>query len=211
MGLYTEQLLPRLLDYAMRGARFDVERAPCVGAARGCVLEIGFGSGHNLRHYPDTVTELFALEPSALARRLARKRVVNAPFPVRFLALQAERIPLAPASIDTVISTFTLCTIADPGAALAEVRRVLRPGGQFLFVEHGRAPDARVARWQDRLDPLQQRLAGGCHLNREIDALVRDAGLELDLLDQSYMEAAPRIAGYLYRGRARSQGEGGAP
>jgi SAM-dependent methyltransferase len=148
------------------------------------------------------VSELFALEPNALARRLAAKRIAAAPFPVHLIETEAERIPLADASVDCATSTFTLCTIRDVDAALAEIRRVLRPGAPFFFLEHGRAPDARVARWQDRLDPLQRRLGGGCHLNREIDAIVSGAGFEFEKIERHYMRGAPRFAGFLYCGRA---------
>lgn len=201
MGLYREHLLPRALHLAMRGWPFRAERPRCVGRAEGRVLEIGFGSGLNLPHYGAGVRELLALEPSAVARRLARPAIEAAPFPVRFVGLEAASIPLEDGAVDCVVSTWTLCTVPDPHAALAEVRRVLRPGGALHFLEHGRHPDPRLARWQERLDPLQRRIAGGCHLSRAIPALVSAAGLRLEGVEEFEL-ARPTLAGHSFLGSA---------
>lgn len=203
MGLYTEHLLPRCIDRVMGGAQFRELRPRCVGAVEGRVLEIGAGSGHNLPHYSEHVSVLYALEPSAVARRLAEARVARAPFEVELLGLEAERVPLPDGSVDHVVATWTLCTVPDLEAAFRELRRVLVPGGRLHFLEHGRARDPRVARWQDRLNPIQKRLAGGCHLNRPIDELVRAGGFELEELEEFALRRAPRVAGWMYRGVGR--------
>lgn len=205
MGLYRDHVLPRWVDRIMGAEELRVRRPRCLAGVRGRVLEIGFGSGHNLPFYPPEVNELLALEPSPLSRKLAAKRVAAASFPVTFLGCAAEHIPLEDASMDFVVSTCTLCTIPDVAAALREVRRVLEPGGRLHFLEHGRAPQARLARWQNRLNPIQKLLAGGCHLNRPIDELLQAAGFALDVLEHEFLPKAPRVAGYLYAGRASKQ------
>ena len=176
-------------------------RKRVVGSAKGRVLEIGAGSGLNLPFYGALVREILALEPAprliAMARRSAR-----APAPVTFIEGSAEAIPIDDESIDTVVTTWTLCTIPNASHALAEMRRVLRPGGALLFVEHGRAPEAAVARWQDRLDPVWSYLAGGCHLNRKMDDLVTAAAFRIEALQNSRLPG-PRTHTYLYEGRAR--------
>jgi SAM-dependent methyltransferase len=202
VGLYSEHLLPRLLHVSMRGWPFGAQRPRCVARAAGRVLEIGFGSGLNLPHYGPGVRELLALEPSAVARRLARGATERAPFPVRFVGLEAAAIPVDDASVDCVVSTWTLCTVPDAPAALEEIRRVLKPGGQLLFLEHGRHPDPRRARWQERLDPLQRRIAGGCHLSRPIPALVAASGLILGEVEEFEL-ARPRLLGHSFLGAAR--------
>jgi ubiquinone/menaquinone biosynthesis C-methylase UbiE len=203
MRLYTDRFLPHLVHWMLRGGTFRQLRQECVRGLSGTVLEVGFGSGLNLPWYPREVTRLWFLEPSPEARRMAREAIAAAPFPVEPLGDTAESIPLAEASVDAVVSTWTLCTIPDVETALREMRRVLRPGGQFRFVEHGRSPEPRVARWQDRLTPLQKRLAGGCHLNRPIDRLIEGAGFRLDRIDRFYVRG-PKIGTYLYAGVASS-------
>ncbi len=202
MGLWTESLLPRLINFGMRGKGFRVERPKCVARAKGRVLEIGFGSGLNLPHYSEQVTELLALEPSELSRRLAAKRVAAAPFPVCFVGLDGADIPLEDASVDCVTCTWTLCTIPDVEQALREVRRVLVPGGEFLFLEHGASRIEKVRRLQDRLNPVQRCWAGGCNLNRAIDELVRAAGFEAVEIEE-YLMPGPRFIGSMYLGTAR--------
>lgn len=202
MGVYTERILPRLLHVAMRGRPFAAERPRCVAGARGRVLEVGFGSGLNLPFYGPRVQEVLALEPCEEALRLARPAIERAPFPVRALAPVEGGLPLANGSIDTAVSTWTFCTISDLGALLAELRRVLSADGELRFLEHGLAPSPRTARWQRRLDPLQQRLAGGCRLTRRIDRLVADAGFELVEIEQ-YALPGPRVWSWTYRGIAR--------
>jgi ubiquinone/menaquinone biosynthesis C-methylase UbiE len=202
MGLYRERLLPHLLELSMRRPLFGAERPKCVGRLHGRVLELGFGSGLNLPHYPAAVGEVLALEPSQVARGIAARRIARAAVPVRFVDLDGQAIALEDASVDCAASTWTLCTIPDLGAALAEVRRVLRPGGALHFLEHGRSSEPPVARWQRRLTPLQKRLFGGCHLDRPIDELVEGSGLVLEQDERTTMKG-PRIYTYLYRGIAR--------
>ena len=209
VGLWSSQCLPRLLHLTMRGFPFRQQRPRCVGAAAGRVLEIGFGSGLNLSHYGPGVRELLALEPSPVAWRLARKAVERAPFPVTLVGLDAGSIPLEDASVDGVVSTWTLCTVPDIAAALAEVRRVLRPGGRLLFLEHGLSPRPRVARWQARLDPLHRRCAGGCRLTRDIPRLVRGSGLELTELTEFDLPG-PSPATHSFLGVARKASGGAA-
>ena len=203
MGLYYEHVLPRMIHFGMSGKAFRAQRPSCVGKPRGRVLEIGFGSGLNLPHYDgEAVSELIALEPSAVGKKLARRAVERAPFPVSFIGLDGADIPLDAASVDAVASTWTLCTIPDVAAALSEIDRVLKPGGRLHFLEHGRSPDAGVARWQRRLNPVQKVWAGGCNLDREIGALIRAAGFEMEELEEFYMPGL-RIFSFMYRGVAR--------
>jgi ubiquinone/menaquinone biosynthesis C-methylase UbiE len=173
-----------------------------VGAAEGRVLEVGLGSGLNLPLYGPQVSSVIGLEPSPELLRMARERAASAPVPVGLLEASAEALPLDDASMDAVVTTWTLCTIPDAGQALAEMRRVLKPGGVLLFVEHGRAPEPSVARWQDRLDPLWTRVAGGCHLNRKMDDLIASSGFRLDALVNTRLPG-PRTHTFLYEGRAR--------
>ncbi len=205
MGLYTEQFLPRLLHFVMRGKLFREHRPRCVGLARGRVLELGSGSGYNLPHYGPQVSEVLAVEPSRVSRRLAAKQISKAAMPVRFVELDGASLALEDRSVDTVLSTWTLCTIPDLSRALAEVRRVLRPGGRLCFLEHGRSPDAKIARWQDRLTPLHRRLTGGCHLNRPIADLVRTAGFELESLEEFEVDG-PRLSAHMFLGTALPAG-----
>jgi ubiquinone/menaquinone biosynthesis C-methylase UbiE len=169
----------------------------------GTVLEVGFGTGLNLPHYPREVTKVVGVDPSETFARLARKRIAVSPFPVELIGLSAEKLPLPDASVESIVSTFTLCTIPDVAGALLEMRRVLLPGGRFYFVEHGRADDSRVERWQRRLNSIQQAVFGGCYLNRHISALIEEAGFEIERLDKGYLRGAPKFGGFLYRGVAR--------
>lgn len=200
MGLYDRWILPRLLDLAMRNKEVRRQREKLVPRAAGRVLEIGAGSGLNLPFYGSGVERLYAVDPSAPLLEMARRKA--APFPVEFIERSAEALPLESGSVDTVLSTWTLCTVPDAARALREARRVLAPGGRLLFVEHGHAPDPSVAAWQKRLDPYWTRIAGGCHLDRRIDRLVREAGFELDQLENEYLKG-PRPFTYTYRGSAR--------
>lgn len=185
----------------MRGSPYARLRARVTAGLAGEVLEIGSGSGLNLPYYPPSVRRVRTVEPSAVGRKLAARRVAASSPAVEYLGADAQALPLDDASVDHVVSTWTMCTIPDVGRALAEIRRVLRPGGGLHFVEHGLSPDAKVARRQDRLTPLQCRVAGGCHLNRPIDRLVLSAGLDLTRLDTYYL-SGPRAWGYTFEGVA---------
>lgn len=202
MSFYQRHVLPRLLHLAMRQEALLPFRERVIGTAEGRVLEIGIGSGLNLPLYGPAVRTVIGLEPSPELLRMARGRAAGAPVPVELLEASAEAVPLEDASIDTVVTTWTLCTIPDTSRALAEMRRVLKPGGALLFVEHGRAPEPSVARWQDRLDPLWRRAAGGCHLNRKIDDLIAGGGFRIDTLANTRLPG-PRTHTFLYEGRAR--------
>jgi SAM-dependent methyltransferase len=202
VGLYRKLIVPRLTDLAMRNKHLGPYRERVIGAAEGRVLEIGVGSGLNIGHYPPAVRELLALEPDPKLIGMARNRSAERSRAVSFLEASAERIPLENSSIDTVVSTWTMCTINDIRRALEEMRRVLKPRGRLLFVEHGLAPDTGVRKWQNRLDPLWTRLGGGCHLNRPIEALVAAAGFEIDRLNTGYMPG-PKPMTFMYEGAAR--------
>lgn len=202
MSFYRRHIVPPLLHLAMRQSALRPFRQRVIGAAEGRVLEIGCGSGLNLPLYGAAVRTVIALDPSAELLRMARDRAVGASIPVELLEASAEAMPIDTGSVDTVVTTWTLCSIADAPRALAELRRVLKPGGALLFVEHGRAPEPGVARWQDRLDPLWHRVAGGCHLNRKMDALITDNGFSIDTLVNTRLPG-PRTHTFLYEGRAR--------
>jgi SAM-dependent methyltransferase len=210
MGLYSRYLLPTLTELAMRSQTLRPERARWVPLARGVVLEVAIGSGLNLPIYSREVRKLYALDPSEELLRMARSRAARAAFPVEFLCRPAEAIPLPDGSVDDIVTTWTLCTIADPVAALQEMHRVLRPEGRLIFVEHGRSPDPAVVRWQDRLTPLWRRVTGGCHLNRPIDRLLGSAGFEVLEMNRGYV-AGPQVGSYLYRGTARPAPGGRVP
>lgn len=202
MSFYERWVLPRLLDLAMRNREVTRFRRRLAPAARGATLEVGVGSGLNLPFYGTGVGRLYAVDPSAELLRMARKRGLAAAFPIEFLARSGEELPFEDASIDTVVFTFTLCTIPDPARALREARRVLKPSGELLFAEHGLAPDASVERWQRRLNPLWRRVAGGCNLDRRIDGLIRAAGFDFLALSAEYAKG-PKTTSYVYSGRAR--------
>ena len=211
MSFYGKYVLPVLTDLAMRNKGASAERARWVPVAAGVVLEVGAGSGLNFAHYGPHVRTVYALDPSAELRRMAAPRAQRARVPIEFLAASAEAVPLPDGSVDTVVTTWTLCTIPDPARALHEMGRVLRGDGRLIFVEHGRAPDPRVVRWQDRLTPAWRRIAGGCHLNRPIDALIEAGGFEVPEMQCGY-GSGPRVSAYLYRGVARLRASGrGAP
>jgi ubiquinone/menaquinone biosynthesis C-methylase UbiE len=190
------------MNAAMGMKAIGEERKRCVGEARGRILEVGFGSGHNLPYYPATVEKVVAIDPSVVSAKLARRRIAAVSFPVEYLPLTGEDISAPDSSFDTIVSTFTLCSIPDVRKALEQMRRVLRADGTFLFVEHGRAPESNVQRWQDRLNPAQKFLFGGCHLNRDIETLIAGAGFEIVKLEKSYAEG-PRPFSFFYRGIAR--------
>lgn len=202
MGVWSDQVLPRLTDRlldveAVRRARAEV----CSGLA-GDVVELGFGSGLNVPHYPPDVRGVWAIDPSGVGRRLAARRLERSPVPVEHAGFNAEVLPFPDRRFDAALSTFTLCTVPDVVSALRELVRVLVPGGRFHFLEHGLAPDRGVARWQDRLGPLNRKVAGGCRLDRDIAELLRAAGMEIVELTTYYGEG-PRPFAYRYQGIAR--------
>lgn len=202
MGLYRKLIVPRLTDLAMRNKHLGPYRERVISAAEGRVLEIGIGSGLNLARYPPAVRELLALEPDPGLISMARHKSVERTRPVSFLEASAERIPIESESVDTIVSTWTMCTIPDIRRALEEMRRVLKPRGRLVFVEHGLAPDPRVRKWQNRLDPLWMRVSGGCHLNRPIGSLITGSGFAIDRLQTGYIPG-PKVMTFLYEGAAR--------
>lgn len=206
MGLYADRVLPRLVDVVCGGAAIHPLRARACTPLRGRVVELGFGSGLNVGHYPPSVQSVAAVEPSDLAWSLARRRLVAATVPVERAGLDGQRLPFADASFDSALTTWTLCTIPDVTRALAEVRRVLRPGGSLAFLEHGLAPDASVRRWQRRLEPAQKRLAGGCHLTRPVLDLVEASGFTVSRIEVFYLDGAPKAMGATSLGVARVAG-----
>ncbi len=204
MGIYERYVLPRAIDLACGTRPIHAQREKVVPRAHGRVLEIGMGSGRNLSHYHlERITSLVGLDPSPELRRIAERRARRVGIEVEWLPLEAERIPLDAASVDSVVVTYTFCTIDDTAAALSEIRRVLKPRGELYFSEHGRAPDPGVARVQDRLTPYWQRIAGGCRLNRDIPALLTGAGFELAEFETMYLPSAPRALGYTFWGCAK--------
>ena len=201
MSLYQRYIIPRLTHLAMRQRQLLPFRQRVIGTAQGRVLEIGTGSGLNFPLYGAGVKSVIGLEPSSELLSMARPRAEAAVAPIKLLDASAEAIPLDRGSIDTVVTTWTLCTIPNVAQALGEMRRVLRPGGALLFVEHGRAPEPGVALWQDRLDPLWSRLAGGCHLNRKIDDLIGGNGFRIEAIENARLPG-PRTHTFLYEGKA---------
>lgn len=201
MGFYQRRLLPWLIDRGMRNKAMTKYRPRIPPLATGRVLEVGIGAGLNFPYYTGGITQLFGLEPADYLRDKAAEVGESMPFPVELIASGAESIPLEAGSMDTVVSTWTLCSIPNVEAALREMRRVLKPSGRLIFMEHGRAPDADVARTQDRLAPVFRTLAG-CNPNRQIDQLIVDAGFQLGELDASYLEG-PRFIAFHYVGEAR--------
>jgi ubiquinone/menaquinone biosynthesis C-methylase UbiE len=202
MGFYCDHIFPRLMEWVMAGDEFLRLRSELLASAHGEVLELGIGTGLNLPHYPDTVTELHAVDPAQLLPKTIAARSTSLSFPVRIQKGTAETLTHANRRFDYVISTWTLCTIPDPVLALQEVGRVLKPGGMFLFMEHGRSDDRKIAAWQDRLNPIQNVIGCGCNLNRQIDRLISQSGLTIAHLDRFSMQGVPRLAGEMYRGTA---------
>lgn len=204
MSLYHRHILPRCIDWTCGGAEVQRQREKVVPLASGRVLEVGVGSGLNLPFYdPAKVERVYGLDPAPEMLAMARRRSRDLPFAVEYLDAGGEDIALERESVDTVLVTFTLCTIPDPAAALERMRHVLRPGGRLVFSEHGRAPHESVRRWQHRLNPLWRRIGGGCTLDRDIPALIRSAGFRIDTLDTMYLPRTPRFAGFTYWGTAR--------
>ncbi|SFR39410.1 Methyltransferase domain-containing protein [Marinobacter gudaonensis] len=203
MSFYEDRILPHIIDCACSMGQVMKLRSEVVPRARGRVLEVGMGSAINLQFYrADQVEVVYGLEPSEGMRRKARPNLEKSPVTVEWLDLPGEKIPLEKDSVDTVLLTFTLCTIPDWHAALEQMWRVLKPGGELLFLEHGESPDEGTRKWQHRITPGWKKLAGGCHLNRHIADLIRQGGFQIEELENLYIPKAPRIAGYIYKGRA---------
>ena len=203
MGFYENRVLPHLINMGCGAPPILKQREKVVPRAEGRVLEVGMGSGLNLAYYdPSKIEFVWGLEPSEGMRRHAAPRLAEAPFEVKWLDLPGEEVPLDDDSADTVLLTYTLCTIPDFAKALEQMRRVLKPSGRLLFSEHGAAPDEGTRKWQDRINPLWKRLAGGCHINREIPRLLEDGGFKIDELDTMYLPNTPRIAAFQYWGSA---------
>lgn len=202
MGFYDDRVLPHIINVVMNNKLTRETRARVCADLEGDVVEIGFGTGHNVPFIPRSVTSLRAVEPSQRSVQLAQQRIDAAPFPVEVVGLDGQQLPLDTASADHVLCTWSLCTIPDPVAAVREMRRVLRPGGSLHFVEHGASPHPKVRRWQDRLNGMQQRIAGGCNLNRDIPGIVTAGGFRVTKLDTYYGKGEPKPLGYLYEGAA---------
>lgn len=203
MGFYNERILPNLIDCSCTARPIQKLRRSIVPEAEGVVLEVGFGSGVNLPFYDaEKVSRVIGVEPSGGMRIKASRAMTRQAIPVDLLDAAGEALPLEDRSVDTVLLTFTLCTIPDYDAALAEMRRVLKPQGRLVFLEHGRSPDASVYKWQRRIEPVWKRVGGGCHLTRPTDRLIAGAGFRIDQLDKGYVPKTPKFSGYVYRGVA---------
>ena len=202
MGFYEDRILPHLVHLSMRRETFSAYRRRLVPVAQGRVLEVGVGSGLNLPFYTEAATQVVGLDPSPRLLAMARHTHPTGAASTELIEGSAEALPLENKSIDTVVTTWTLCSIPDVVAALREMRRVLRPSGALLFVEHGRSPDERVRRWQDRLTPVWKRLGGGCHLNRPIRELLEDSGFHIERVETGYMKG-PKPMTFIYEGKAR--------
>jgi ubiquinone/menaquinone biosynthesis C-methylase UbiE len=202
MRWYGEHIFPHLMEWVMGGEEFQKQRSLVLARAYGTVLEIGFGTGLNLPHYPAALSSLHAIDPAHGLPRKVAERSAAVPFPLQIQRTSAETLPYADRTFDCVVSTWTLCTIPDPVKALQEVRRVLKPDGVLLFLEHGRSEDEKVAAWQDRLNPIQRVIGCGCNLNRKIDQIIAQAGLKIMTIDRFQMQSVPRLGGEMYRGTA---------
>jgi ubiquinone/menaquinone biosynthesis C-methylase UbiE len=203
MGFYCKHIFPRLLDWTLGNPVIDRQRRAALAAARGDVLEIGFGTGLNLPHYPDAVSRLVGLDSERMLAGRVESRIARARMPVEQVQLDAScRLPFDDYSFDAVVTTFTMCSIGDVTAALSGMRRVLKAEGRFIFLEHGRSRDSRTARMQDLLNPLQKIIGCGCNLNRCIDQIIEGSGFKIDELDRFDMPHTPRVLGAMYRGVA---------
>jgi ubiquinone/menaquinone biosynthesis C-methylase UbiE len=202
VSFYRHYVFPRLLDLTMSGRAFRKPRSRALAQASGRILEIGFGTGMNLPYYPPTVQRIEAIDPDLDLDRFSQPRIDASAIEVDFHHLDAEHLPFEDARFDTVVSTFTLCSIPDVSHALREIHRVLKPGGKFLFLEHGRSPEPALARWQDRITPVWKPLAGGCHINRPMGSLVSGAGFRLDPAQNYYLPGMPRVFWYMTEGVA---------
>jgi ubiquinone/menaquinone biosynthesis C-methylase UbiE len=202
MGLYSRHIFPRLCDWSMRNPRIERLRSETLAQVEGEILEIGFGTGLNLKHYPKHVHHLTAIDPGEGMARIARHRIEQSEIDVDLHVQTAEELPFEDGEFDCVVSTWTLCSVQDAKRAVAEISRVLKPGGRFLYLEHGLSDEASVQRWQRRLTPLQKRIAGGCRLDVDIEALVRSGAFQDVQVERFRLDRTPRIVGSMYRGMA---------
>jgi ubiquinone/menaquinone biosynthesis C-methylase UbiE len=203
VSFYENQVLPRIIDLALGNKEIGKLRKRALEGLSGSVVELGFGSGTNIPYYPPAVERVYAIDPALVGRKLAAKRLAASDVPVEFVGLDGASIPLPDASVDNALTTWTLCTIPDVDAALREVRRVLRPGGRLVYLEHGLSDDPKVARRQHRFNPIQNRIAGGCNIDRDPAALIAAAGFEIERAD-NFVISGPKILGYMYAGTART-------
>jgi ubiquinone/menaquinone biosynthesis C-methylase UbiE len=202
MGLYSKYVLPRLIDAACRNKDVTELRKQVIPGAAGIVLEVGIGSALNLPYYSANVERLYGVDKSTELLQMARRKMVGAHFPMSLLNQTAANIPLEDRSVDTVVMTWVLCSVAEDAAALQEMRRVLRPNGRLIFLEHGLAPESKIQSWQHRLNPIWKRIAGGCCLNKKIDELISGAGFAITELRNCYMPG-PKPMTYVYSGSAK--------
>ena len=202
MGFYSRVIFPCVLDFAMTTGQMKKRRSQVLADVSGDIFEIGFGTGLNLPFYPDHVKEITTVEVNPGTSKRAQKRIAESDITVHTNILNAESLPMDDETFDSVVCTWTLCSIENVEKALSEVRRVLRPGGKFFFVEHGASPDPKIRKWQDRLNPFWGIIGDGCNLNRNAEQLIQDQHFEITSLDKGYMEKSPRFAGYMYQGVA---------
>jgi ubiquinone/menaquinone biosynthesis C-methylase UbiE len=203
VGIYSKYIFPYLIEWSLGTLEMSNLRRSALAAARGETLEVGFGTGLNLPHYPDTVTKLTVIDSESMLTSRVERRIAQSPIPVSRQRLDASRrMPFPDRSFDTIVTTMTLCSIADLASALSEIGRVMKPGGRFVFLEHGRSDDRSIAHRQDRFNPIQRIIAAGCNINRPIDRLIKSAGFEIMSLDRFQMPNAPRIMAEMYFGIA---------
>ncbi|MFA6242806.1 MAG: class I SAM-dependent methyltransferase [Candidatus Hydrogenedentales bacterium] len=202
MGFYSRYIFPSVMHWVMSSGQMKEIRAAALAGVSGHVCEIGFGTGLNLPHYPPQVSKITAVDPNPGMDKRAQRQIEACTIPVEKLQLDGESLPFEDRSFDCVVSTWTLCSIPNVDNALDEVRRILKPGGRFFFVEHGLADDPKVQRWQHRLNPLQKLLGGGCHLNRDIRALINARGFHIEHIETFYLNREPSFAGFQYKGTA---------
>jgi len=208
MNLYRRVIFPQLLDLALSGERIERYRRQLLAHVQGSVLEIGFGTGLNLSCYPEHIRKITGVDPNPGMGSLARRRIASSPIAVDWQVANAQELPFPSQSFDSVVSTWTLCSIPNVAKALREIRRVLRAGGKLFFLEHGLSEDPQVQRWQNRLNPLQKVIADGCNLNRDMARLIREAGFRFEQLERFYMADQPKLIGYTYQGIALPDPEG---
>jgi Methylase involved in ubiquinone/menaquinone biosynthesis len=208
MNLYRRVIFPQLLDLALSGERIERYRRQLLAHVQGSVLEIGFGTGLNLSCYPEHIRKITGVDPNPGMGSLARRRIASSPIAVDWQVADAQKLPFPSQSFDSVVSTWTLCSIPNVAKALREIRRVLRAGGKLFFLEHGLSEDPQVQRWQNCLNPIQKVIADGCNLNRDMARLIREAGFRFEQLERFYMPDQPRFIGYTYQGIALPAAEG---